>query len=89
MIRATALAALLALSACTATSGQLTDQQACERQANEDPVVKDMLLKAAGSPHYLLDEQDEIRAARQAATLRCLRARGVIRPGGVERQKPL
>ena len=86
MTRLIAIALLLAGCAGPAPSA---DQVSCERQANDDPLVREMLLKAAGNPHYLLDEQDAMRAAKQDAALRCLRGRGVIRPGGVERQKPL
>ena len=63
--------------------------EACRTEAERDPAVTDLLMKGAGSPTFLAESQDELRVARQRATLGCLRARGAIRPGGVERQRPL
>lgn len=88
MMRLVAAAALLILAGCGA-SGPLTDQQACERQANEDPAVKAMIMKGAGSETFRQTNRDALAAAKQDATVACLRARGLVRPGGVERQKPL
>ena len=62
---------------------------ACRAEAERDPAVTDLIMKGAGSPTFLAESQDELKVARQRATLSCLRARGAIRPGGVERQKPL
>ena len=89
MIRLTLLAGLLALTACAPATAPMTDQDACARQANDDPVVKELIIRGAGNPHFQMEGQDQLRAARQDAALACLRARGLVRPGGVERQKPL
>ena len=62
---------------------------ACNAEAERDPAVTSLIMKGAGSPTFLAESQDELKVARQRATLGCLRARGAIRPGGVERQKPL
>jgi hypothetical protein len=78
----------LLLAGCAAATTPPTPQAACEREAQDDPVVRDMRMKGAGSPSYLAWEQERMRIAVQEATLRCLRARGIIRPGGVERPKP-
>ncbi len=78
---------LLLMSACATQDPP--EVAACKAEANEDPEVKSLLLKGAGSPDFLAENQDNVKAARQRATLACLRARGIIRPGGVERQKPL
>lgn len=83
----TALLALLLLSACAARD--TPDAAACRAEAEGDPDVRALILKGAGSPTFLAEHQENLKAARQRATLACLRARGVIRPGGVERQKPL
>ena len=86
-------AALLLLTAALAGCGggvrPVTDQEACARQAADAPLVKEWIIKGAGNPHFQLEGQDQLRAAKQAATLACLRSRGVVRAGGVERQKPL
>ncbi len=84
-----ALAMSGAMAGCGRGASPVSDQEACARQAEDDPVVKEMIIKGAGNPHFLLEGQDQLRAAKQDATLACLRSRGVIRAGGVERQKPL
>ena len=66
-----------------------TVREACERQALDAPEVKSLLMRAAGNVHFKLTHMDEIAVAKQDATVACLQSRGVIRPGGVERQKPL
>ena len=78
-----------ALAGCGRGASPATDQEACARQADDDPVVKELIIKGAGNPHFQLEGQDQLRAAQQDATLACLRSRGVCRAGGVERQKPL
>ncbi len=88
------LAAGLALGGCGMFGGPAApprspDEVACAAQADDDPTVKQMILKGVGNPVYLAEGQDALKAARQDARLRCLRARGVVRPGGVERQRPL
>ena len=93
MIRLMLLAGLVVLAGCAPTAAPLrapgTDQEACARQANDDPVVKELIIRGAGNPHFQMEGQDQLRAAKQDAALACLRARGVVRQGGVERQKPL
>lgn len=83
------LTLVLLLGGCASMSTPPSPQAACENEAQDDPVARDMRMKAAGSPSYLAEEQERLRIVIQEATLRCLRARGIIRPGGVERQKPL
>lgn len=89
ILRAALLAAMLMPTACAPSTAPTTDQDACARQANDDPVVKELIIRGAGNPHFQIEGQDQLRAAKQDATLACLRARGVVRQGGVERQKPL
>ena len=85
MVRAALLLSLLA--ACGTTESP--DQRACERQANEDPAVKQLILKGVGNPYFQSNSQEEMNAAKQQARLVCLRSRGLAPNGGVERQKPL
>jgi hypothetical protein len=65
------------LAADSTTLGQ------CQRQAENDPVVKDLLLQ---NFYISADPQHDqaLRMARRKATDTCLRARGVELPGGVE-----
>jgi len=92
MIRPLGLATALMLSGCSlfAPAKTVSPQEAtCRSEANDNPVVKDMMTKAAGSEYYRLEHQDDLNAAKQDATVACLQRRGVTRRGGVERQKPL
>jgi hypothetical protein len=79
------LALCLLLGACA--SGPDTPQRACERQADDDPVVKDLLMKAAGTQQFQWENGQRIELAKRDATLRCLRARGLAPKGGVERPR--
>ena len=85
MIRFVVLAALLA-AGC---SGPRDDspQAACARQANDDPQVADIVRKGAGTDSYRWDNEKKLAQAKQDATLRCLRARGLAPKGGVERPR--
>ena len=81
------LLGVLLLSACAPRD--TPEVAACRAEVDADPEVRLLIAKGAGSPTFLAENQDTLRAARQRASLTCLRARGVIQPGGVERQKPL
>lgn len=69
-------------------SGPETPQDACARQANDAPAVRDLLMKAAGSPYIEYSQQVQLHNARQDATLTCLRTRGLAPRGSVERPLP-
>ena len=81
-----ALALLLTLAGCTDTRSP--DEISCASQAENDPTVREMIRKGAGNPYLQREGFEARRAAEQDATLACLRNRGLIRRGGVERQKP-
>lgn len=87
--RAALLTVVLALSACARPEARTPDEAACARRANEDPKVKELIIKGVGSENFQLQSQGALSAARQDAIVACLRTRGVIPRGGVERQKPL
>lgn len=75
----------LLLAACA--TRDLPVVQACQAQANEDPEVRRLLAASAGSEVFLKLHHYELQDARRQAELRCLRARGVVAPGGVEQPK--
>lgn len=77
----------LLLAGC-APARPANDQQACASQANDDPKVKALVERALGNPSFQFTGSEELAAAKQDATVACLRARGVVRGGGVERQRP-
>lgn len=86
-----ALVLVLLLGGCAVfdrTPPGSPDQESCAREALRDPIVKDFIMKGAGSDTYLREHDEEIRAAKQDAAVRCLRGRGLVPAGGVERQKP-
>ena len=89
MMRSTIGAAMLLLLLAGCGAAESPDERACDRQANEDPVVKELILKGVSNPYFQNNSQDELRAAKQQARLVCLRSRGLAPNGGVERQKPL
>jgi hypothetical protein len=67
---------LLALAGCAASSDN-SPQAQCERQANEDPEVKAIVLQPWVDTYKL-------SIARREALRTCLRKKGVPQPGGVE-----
>ncbi len=79
------LAAALLLAGC---AGADTPEAACERQANNEPAVKLLIIKGVGNPAFLAASQEELAFLRKQAVLTCLRARGLAPPGGVEPQLP-
>ncbi len=79
-----ACALLLLLAGC---GGGSAAEEACARQANDAPAVRELIIKGAGNPQFQLDNQRQLREARQDAGLACLRARGLAPKGGVERAK--
>jgi hypothetical protein len=71
------------LGACAGPAGN-TPQAQCAREAYNDPDVKRMIMEQAGSPYLMRTDQAELEQAKHQAALRCLRARGLAPPGGVE-----
>lgn len=78
----TALALLLLLAGCGPP--ETPAEAACDRQAENNPAVRELILKGAGSPDFLAEHQESLALARRQATLACLRSRGLAPPGGVE-----
>lgn len=76
------LAVGLVLAACA--SNEPPAVRACDAQADDDPEVRHLLAASAGSQSFALQHYEELRDTRRQAKLRCLRARGLAPPGGVE-----
>ncbi len=79
--------ALLALSGCAARDDS-TPRGQCAAQAYDDPAVKDLRMRGLGNPDTAQALRPALDDAMRVATQRCLRARGLIAPGGVEKEKP-
>jgi hypothetical protein len=90
--RPAVLPTILALLACLAAAGcqqrnlapDTTVLGECQRQAEEDPKVKDLLLQTLNGVNADPTHFEQLKIARRDATNACLRARGVQVPGGVE-----
>ncbi len=80
------LAALLALAACGPDTS--TPQGQCRAEAYNDPKVKDIQIRMLGNQMLQSQLMPDLNDAVHAATLRCLRARGLAPPGGVEKEQP-
>ena len=81
---------LLAVAACgkfdTAPSTPTPIPAVCEDQVYADPVVKDLIMKGAGSDSYRESHIDQLKYAKVDAARRCQQQKGLIPPGGgVER----
>jgi hypothetical protein len=79
----------LPLTGCGAGDGSA--QSECARQANQDPKVVEIYTRTNGA--YTLGAfewgfPDELKAAKRAAVLRCMREKGLAPPGGVELVQP-
>jgi hypothetical protein len=80
------LAALLALAACGPDTS--TPQGQCQAEAYQDPKVKEIRIRMLGNAGLQSELAPALDDALHAATLRCLRARGLAPPGGVEKEMP-
>ncbi len=76
----------LLLAGCGAP--EKPDEAACERQAENNPAVHELIIKGLGNPAFQAESQQSLALARRQATLACLRSRGLAPPGGVEPRRP-
>ena len=75
------LVSLRLLAGCARESAP---DAACDAQVDRDPVVRDLIMKGAGSEHFKLETDDVLLQARKRARVACLQGRGVLPKGGVE-----
>lgn len=94
-LRAASLPALLALQAAGCGTGYVARNEPlapapCEQEADNDPDVRELKMKMAGSAWILHNSQNDMIVLRREALLRCLRQHGLIQAGGgVEPVKPV
>lgn len=79
-----ALGALLLLAGCSGPD-MSTPQGQCEAASNDDPTVKDIMIRRnSGNSVLFVQLRQDLADARSRAILRCLRLRGLAPQGGVE-----
>ncbi len=85
--RALPFLAALAATACGGPASS-TPQAQCAEKAYDDPSVKDLQIRSVSNTNTQAELQPYLKEAIADATKRCLQARGLAAPGGVEREKP-
>jgi hypothetical protein len=79
---------LLALLLAGCNSGN-SPQAECERQAEQDPAVQAIYSRTNGDYSKSgYEAYYDLREAKRQAALRCMRAKGLAPPGGVQVVKP-
>ncbi len=76
----------LVLLSCGGTDN--SPQAQCERQANDDPTVMSIYRGEQGDYTQLGPARSNLIWAKRQATLKCLRQKGLVPPGGVEPIRP-
>jgi hypothetical protein len=73
----------LALAACSGPENRAEAQ--CRREAARDPAVQTVYSRSDGYYTYAPTVQNsDLEEAKRQATLRCMRAKGLLPPGGVQ-----
>jgi hypothetical protein len=83
MIRAGGLALLIALAGCAhpAPTEDPAIPSVCEEEVYADPVVKDLIMKGAGSEAFRASHLKRLQKAKLAAAGRCMQQKGIARSG--------
>jgi hypothetical protein len=74
------------LAACGGTDNGPLAQ--CEQQAMQDPAVQEIYTRTNGYYTFPWVQRDDLLAAKKQATVRCMRAKGLAPPGGVQPVAP-
>ncbi len=83
MIRAGGVALLVVLAGCShpPPAPDAPIPSVCEDQVYADPVVKDLILKGAGSKSFRVSHASQLQSAKLDAARRCMRQKGIAQPG--------
>ena len=74
----------LLLAGCASHYADNSPQAYCERQANNDPAVQELISQEMGSGGTNIYTDAKIKELKRQALQRCLLAKGVPVRGGVE-----
>ena len=82
----------LLLAACADSPGIVPaplspQEQACAAQADQDPALKEARAISAGRLEWEWQHEPQIEQIKRDAITRCLRSRGLMPRGGVERAR--
>jgi hypothetical protein len=78
-----------AVTACSPSASNGSAQAECEQQAERDPAVAEIYSRTNGDYTYAgYQAYYDLREAKRQAMLRCMRAKGLAPPGGVQAVKP-
>jgi hypothetical protein len=87
-IRVAVMLGFAALTACSPGASDGSAQAACEQQAERDPAVMEIYSRTNGDYTYAGYQANyDLREAKRLAVLRCMRAKGLAPPGGVQAVK--
>jgi hypothetical protein len=81
------LLALLSLAACGAPRDE-SQQAKCDREAWNDPKVKDLMVRSQASAWLYQANLPTIRTLHDQAKFKCLAEHGLAVPGGVQPVMP-
>ena len=62
-------------------------EEACATQADQDPALKEARAISAGQSNWQFQHGPEMEQLKRDAITRCLKARGLLPRGGVERAR--
>jgi hypothetical protein len=77
-----------ALVSCSLGASDNSARAECERRADDDPAVLALYTENEGGYTYLRTDRDLIASAKRQAMMRCMRAKGLAPPGGVQGVEP-
>ncbi len=61
-----------------------TPEAQCQRQAAQDPEVQNIYARTSGYYTFTGEQRDDLAQATRQAVMRCMRAKGLAPPGGVQ-----
>jgi hypothetical protein len=76
----------LLLTACAAKDN--SPQAQCERQADQDPIVRSIYRGDQGDYTQLGQARSNLMWAKRDATVKCMQQKGLAPPGGVQPIRP-